>query len=300
MIGIFANPYTKAFIKILDEITLENGKSSWLEKTPEHLGQINYIERWVQRAKFIHIIRNGDDVVASLYEVAQKYPLLSSTDRGNTWQEIPLIKETYMMSVTAVSPAGKSWLKLASGSAVYGEDAYIEAVAISPDYQNDGTVIVSVRGKGLFKTVDGGKTFTPIGKDLLKNNYSFSNMREFDAVSIPIKFSPAYALDKTIYGYSGEQILSSEDGGYTWETLALPSFLPPPEFTTYNLPKENYFPRRIRSLFAAIASLLTYILTGYLGLEKILPFGKLPIRVVSALAAFLVVFILAGIPSRGA
>ena len=35
---------------------------------------IDYIEKHIREAKFIHIIRNGADVVASLYEVTNKYP----------------------------------------------------------------------------------------------------------------------------------------------------------------------------------------------------------------------------------
>lgn len=72
-LGVFERQYTDAFTKILDKITLENGKSAWLEKTPEHLSYVDYIAKRIRGAKFIHIIRNGDDVVASLYDVAHQY-----------------------------------------------------------------------------------------------------------------------------------------------------------------------------------------------------------------------------------
>jgi len=67
---------TQSFIEILDLLTEQQGKSIWLEKTPGHLHHIDLIETLVPNAKFIHIIRNGADVVASLYEVTQKYPQL--------------------------------------------------------------------------------------------------------------------------------------------------------------------------------------------------------------------------------
>jgi hypothetical protein len=55
-------------------VALENGNKFWLEKTPQHLHYIKPIERYIKNTKFIHIVRNGEDVVASLYEVTHKYP----------------------------------------------------------------------------------------------------------------------------------------------------------------------------------------------------------------------------------
>ena len=66
--------YTRKFIKILQNLAEEQGKSIFLEKTPEHLYHIDYIEKIVTEVRFIHILRNGSDVVASLYEVTRKYP----------------------------------------------------------------------------------------------------------------------------------------------------------------------------------------------------------------------------------
>jgi len=66
--------YTRKFIKILQNLAEEQGKSIFLEKTPEHLYHIDYIEKIVPRVRFIHILRNGSDVVASMYEVTRKYP----------------------------------------------------------------------------------------------------------------------------------------------------------------------------------------------------------------------------------
>lgn len=71
---IFMEQYAKAFIKIIDELAIQQNKQFWLEKTPEHLHRIKYIEHFVPDAKFIHILRNGEDVVASLYEVSHKHP----------------------------------------------------------------------------------------------------------------------------------------------------------------------------------------------------------------------------------
>lgn len=70
----FIKQYTKAFLAVLDALALDRGTSIWLEKTPIHLHYIKIIENLVEDAKFIHILRNGFDVIASLYEVTHNYP----------------------------------------------------------------------------------------------------------------------------------------------------------------------------------------------------------------------------------
>ena len=70
---LFMSQYAYAFVRVLDELTEEQGKSLWIEKTPGHLRQIELIEKLVKEAKFIHIVRNGADSVASLYQVSQKH-----------------------------------------------------------------------------------------------------------------------------------------------------------------------------------------------------------------------------------
>ncbi|MGK7895452.1 MAG: sulfotransferase [Xenococcus sp. (in: cyanobacteria)] len=70
---LFMSQYANAFVQVLDELTEEQGKSLWIEKTPGHLKQIELIEKLVKEAKFLHIVRNGADSVASLYQVYQKH-----------------------------------------------------------------------------------------------------------------------------------------------------------------------------------------------------------------------------------
>ncbi len=62
------------FIKILDNLAEEQDKCIWLEKTPEHLYFIDYLENLLPDALFIHILRNGIDVIASMYEASRKSP----------------------------------------------------------------------------------------------------------------------------------------------------------------------------------------------------------------------------------
>jgi hypothetical protein len=62
------------FTHILDHLTLEEGKDIWLEKTPMHIRYIGFISKYVPDPHFVHIIRDGRDVVASIYDRAVKFP----------------------------------------------------------------------------------------------------------------------------------------------------------------------------------------------------------------------------------
>ena len=66
---------TKAswFVGVLDGLAAEQNKSIWLEKTPEHIYFIEDIERFLPDAKFIHILRNGMDTIASMYEATRSF-----------------------------------------------------------------------------------------------------------------------------------------------------------------------------------------------------------------------------------
>jgi len=66
--------YSRAFVALLDAVTQSQNKQGWLEKTPRHLHHVDEIRARVPGAKFIHLIRNGEDVIASLYEVVKAHP----------------------------------------------------------------------------------------------------------------------------------------------------------------------------------------------------------------------------------
>lgn len=74
--------YLRRLVAALDKATLEAGKTVWLEKTPRHLYYLDAIARTLPDAKFIHLVRSGPDVVASLYEVTHEYPELWGGQRS--------------------------------------------------------------------------------------------------------------------------------------------------------------------------------------------------------------------------
>ncbi|MFC4763939.1 sulfotransferase family protein [Dyella koreensis] len=60
----------RRFITLLDRLAQENGRDMWLEKTPNHLLFIPEIEALVPDARFVHVIRPGMDVLASLADAS--------------------------------------------------------------------------------------------------------------------------------------------------------------------------------------------------------------------------------------
>jgi photosystem II stability/assembly factor-like uncharacterized protein len=114
--------------------------------------------------------------------------------------------------------AGATWTALTA--APLSPASRIEALALSPGYATDGTVLVSVRGVGLFRSTDGGSTFVATGVSL-----RFANIlpADFDApTSQPLQFSPAYATDRTVFAYGQTHVVKSPDGGNTWQLIDLP------------------------------------------------------------------------------
>jgi len=55
-----------ACVNILDRIAQDQNRPLWLEKSPLHLGYIDLIERTIPQARFVHLLREGPDGVASI------------------------------------------------------------------------------------------------------------------------------------------------------------------------------------------------------------------------------------------
>jgi len=70
----FLVSYVRAFRRIVDRATLDRGKNIWVEKTPHHLYQIPSIQRFIPDAGFIHLLRDGRDVAASIRDASLQDP----------------------------------------------------------------------------------------------------------------------------------------------------------------------------------------------------------------------------------
>ncbi|MEP6516687.1 sulfotransferase [Microcoleus vaginatus] len=88
------------FVEILDGLAAEQNKSIWLEKTPEHIYFIEDIQRLLPDAKFIHILRNSMDTIASLHEATRNShdlwgPGWDLNHCITRWKEAMLISHKY-------------------------------------------------------------------------------------------------------------------------------------------------------------------------------------------------------------
>jgi hypothetical protein len=61
-------------VAFFDALTRRAGKDIWLEKTPRHVLHASRILRLVPDSRFIHIVRDGRDVVASIVDRARRNP----------------------------------------------------------------------------------------------------------------------------------------------------------------------------------------------------------------------------------
>ncbi|MGI9602230.1 MAG: WD40/YVTN/BNR-like repeat-containing protein, partial [Acidimicrobiales bacterium] len=113
---------------------------------------------------------------------------------------------------------GETW-SIVAGDLI-DQDSLIEAVAVSPAFADDGTVLVSVRGVGLLRSTDGGETFGLVAEQLNADSHLIADFSRPSAA--PIQFSPAFAEDRTIYAYAAETVLRSTDGGDTFDEVELP------------------------------------------------------------------------------
>lgn len=68
-------PVARQLMRVLDELALRRGVVNWIEKTPWHLRSIPLLEKASPggRPYFIHVIRDGLEVVASLYRASQNW-----------------------------------------------------------------------------------------------------------------------------------------------------------------------------------------------------------------------------------
>ncbi|RDS84958.1 sulfotransferase [Dyella monticola] len=69
----FLDTCVTRFIGMLDNLAKRAQRSMWVEKTPHHLLYLPEIERYSPNARFIHVIRPGMDVLASIMDAHLRY-----------------------------------------------------------------------------------------------------------------------------------------------------------------------------------------------------------------------------------
>lgn len=68
------DPCIGRFVALLDRVSRMRGCGAWVEKTPNHVMYIDEIARHVAGARFVHVLRNGEDVVASILDADLIHP----------------------------------------------------------------------------------------------------------------------------------------------------------------------------------------------------------------------------------
>ncbi|MCX6046655.1 MAG: hypothetical protein NT075_16240 [Chloroflexi bacterium] len=91
----------------------------------------------------------------------------------------------------------------------------ISQISFSPDYANDKTLFVISEKSRLYRSVDGGQTWSMLRGALPMNSFA----------TLSFAISPDFAQDHTLFtgGYLGESwgegVLRSTDGGDTWQPM---------------------------------------------------------------------------------
>lgn len=116
---------------------------------------------------------------------------------------------------------GSQWGRL--GGNGLDEHAYVESVAVSPNFSQDRTLFVSARGQGLLRSRDGGDSFSIVGASLIENNTLLAHYPSMTPKFPTISFSSTYGSDKTLYAFSGPKLFRSNNNGETWEVLRTPT-----------------------------------------------------------------------------
>ena len=162
--------------------------------------------------------------------------IFATADDGSVWTELTRgVRDTTNLAVSPVfaadgvafsatrsglfstGDAGATWSAVPAAPLRAG---FIEGVAVAPTFADDGLVLASVRGHGLYRSTDGGRTFAAVGSDLTSAGLELSNYP--NATAVPIVFSPTFERDRTVYGFSNATVVRSVDAGMSWTTLDIP------------------------------------------------------------------------------
>lgn len=63
----------RTLVRILDQVADERGVDGWVEKTPKHFRYLGLLQDVVADTRFVHVVRDGRDVVASLVNRARTH-----------------------------------------------------------------------------------------------------------------------------------------------------------------------------------------------------------------------------------
>ena len=94
-------------------------------------------------------------------------------------------------------------------------------MVISPSFDHDGTLFASVRGLGIYKTQDKGKSWQPVNNGLtFVNEWQKSDIvHQIFKKDVKLAISSSYESDKTVFAGSSEGLFKTTSGGLQWVNL---------------------------------------------------------------------------------
>jgi len=160
----------------------------------------------------------------ALFAVTNEGALLTSADKGATWQQVKLPGSGLAMSV-AVSPTfvedGLVWASLPEGVIVWSpdrgrtwRDSYItrqasaaSVLAPSPKVLEDGLVLAATLDDGVLRSLDRGRTWSPANFGLL------------DLKTLGLVLCPDFAEDQIALVATESALYRSRNGGLSWKEV---------------------------------------------------------------------------------
>ncbi len=127
------------------------------------------------------------------------------------WGDDSLTDECYVFGQTGgllhmSSDGGNTWARPRGG--LRGGCEYMSAIAVSPAYARDQTLLAGIVGMGVFKSTDGGQLWQPSSAGLSSMGIE------------QILISPGFALEPLVFARTRTGGLHrSRDGGRTWQAL---------------------------------------------------------------------------------
>jgi len=194
---------------------------------------------WASRDKLIHSMTlvsegSGTQILFATLDEG----IYRSDDRGENWILLPGSEgfgNSLLTSYSDVAGAatvfaatgrgifssidgGSSWRRLSAPAGPAGVPALF---AISPDYANDGLLLLQRRGGPLLLCTKRPSQMDDMACDSVETGFEVSHIVNRDMAPL-LAFSPDYAEDGTLYAASDLRLMKSTDRARTWQPLPLP------------------------------------------------------------------------------
>ncbi len=149
----------------------------------------------------------------TLFSSSRGY-LLKSLDRGNTWTKIPIVytanwttpwrdRISTLLKDLGIPPSVSELIL----TELERKTPFATVITLSPDFASDRTLYYGTRYHGVYKSVDGGDSFSLVWDGLGQTIAS-------------LVISPDFSADSTLFAsVRGMGVYRTSDGGETWQPV---------------------------------------------------------------------------------